>query len=52
MEHIPVGLHELPQEERVVRHGRDVDGVRSRVPRIEIVRCSHHRRLLRTVVIQ
>lgn len=52
MEHIPVRQHELPQEQGVVGHRGDVDGVRRRVSRVEVVRRPHHRRLLRAAPTQ
>ncbi|BAT00581.1 Os07g0209201 [Oryza sativa Japonica Group] len=37
MEHVPVGLHELAEEDGVVGDGGDVDGVGRRVARVEVV---------------
>jgi hypothetical protein len=41
MEHVPIGLHELAEEDGVVRDGGDVDGVRCRVARVEVVGGAH-----------
>lgn len=48
MEHIPVWLHEFSKEKGVVRHRRDMDGVRCRVPGVEVIRCSYHSSLFPT----
>jgi hypothetical protein len=49
MEHIPVWLHKFSKEKSVVSHRGDMDGVGSRVPRIEIIRSSHYSSLLGTI---
>ncbi|BAS96395.1 Os06g0172901, partial [Oryza sativa Japonica Group] len=42
VEHVPIREHELAEEYAVVRHRGNVDRVRHRIPRVEIIRCSHH----------
>mmetsp|Transcript_37266 Transcript_37266/g.87981 ORF Transcript_37266/g.87981 Transcript_37266/m.87981 type:complete len:314 (+) Transcript_37266:532-1473(+) len=46
LEHVPVGLRDLADEERVVRHVHDVRRVRGRRLRPEVVACAHHARAL------
>lgn len=37
MEHVPIGEHELTKEDTVVSHRCNVNGMRDRVPWVEII---------------
>lgn len=49
MEHIPVRLHELSKEKRIVSHRRNMNGVGGRITRVIIIRSSHDRSLFGAV---
>ena len=44
LEHVPVGVADLAEEDRIVRDLREVDGVALRLGRVKVVGGAQHRR--------